>query len=375
MKGYVVLADGRCFVGKGFGYEGISDGEVVFNTSLTGYQEILTDPSYADQIITMTYPMIGNVGVNAEDNEADAPFAKGLIVKEYVDVPSNFRAEESLGAFLTRWKIPGVSGIDTRALVRHIRTRGAMPGVIATGEHDIEVLRQRAAAAAVMIGKDLVQAVTCQQPYQWKEGIWEIGRGYKKNTTTGDIRLAVYDFGVKRNMLRLLVEYGFDVTVFPATTPAQTILDGKFDALFLSNGPGDPAAVTYAHQAVAALAGKLPLFGICLGHQITCTALGGSTFKLKFGHRGGNQPVKDLKTGKVEITAQNHGFAVDATTLPEGVKVSHINLNDQTVEGIEHEAMSLFTVQYHPEASAGPRDSEYLFARFVDVIRESQRSA
>ncbi|ADU66771.1 glutamine-hydrolyzing carbamoyl-phosphate synthase small subunit [Desulfurispirillum indicum] len=375
MKGYIVLADGRCFTGKGFGFEGISEGEVVFNTSMTGYQEVLTDPSYVDQIVTMTYPMMGNYGITEEDMESDRPYVQGFVVKEYVDIPSNFRSQETLSQFLKKHGIPGVHGIDTRALVRHIREKGALPGIIATGEHNIDDLRKRAAAVAPMEGKDLVAKVTCQKPYTWDQGIWKLGEGFiPPSKSPNRYRLAVYDFGIKYNMLRLLTHYGFDLTVLPAFTPAEEILQGNYDGVFLSNGPGDPAAVTYAHANIARLIGKLPLFGICLGHQLTCTALGAKTFKLKFGHRGSNQPVKDLATDKIEITCQNHGFAVDPTNLPPKVRVSHLNLNDNTVEGITHEEYPLFTVQYHPEASAGPHDSEYLFKRFADMIENHRKT-
>ncbi|MBB5021400.1 glutamine-hydrolyzing carbamoyl-phosphate synthase small subunit [Desulfurispira natronophila] len=367
MNGYIVLADGRYFVGQGFGYEGISEGEIVFNTSMTGYQEVLTDPSYQDQIVTMTQPMIGNYGVNDEDMESSAAYVQGFIVREYVETPSNFRACDTLGNFLQRYKIPGVQGVDTRALVRHIREKGAMPGLIAVGDYDIATLQKQAAQVSHMSGKDLVAKVTCTKPYQWQQGVWKLEEGFQ-DSRRPEFRIAVYDFGIKYNMLRLLTHYGFEVTVFPATTPAQEILEGDFDGVFLSNGPGDPSAVTYAHKNIAQLIGKLPMFGICLGHQLVCTALGASTYKLKFGHRGVNQPVKDLKTGKIEITSQNHGFAVSTENLPDQVQVTHINLNDETVEGISHKKYPLFTVQYHPEASAGPHDSECHFERFAEMV-------
>ncbi len=364
---YLALADGTFFEGENFGATGEAYGEVVFNTSLSGYQEILTDPSYKGQIITMTCPEIGNVGVNPEDMESEKVQCEGFVVREFFDQPSSFRAKQSLGKFLEESKVVGISGIDTRSLVKHIRTVGAQMGVISTTDSNRESLVAKAKAAPGLVGRDLVKEVTCKSKYEWTEGIWARGEGFRKPKT--DFHVVALDFGIKRNILRGLVHSGMRVTVVPATAQAAEILAMKPDGIFLSNGPGDPEAVPYAYETVGSLLGKAPIFGICLGHQMLGLSVGGETYKLKFGHRGGNQPVMDLSTRKVEITSQNHGFAVrEESVLKKGFKVSHINLNDRTVEGLEHTSLPVFCVQYHPEASPGPHDSNYLFGRFRKLI-------
>ncbi len=364
----LLLEDGTLFLGEGFGWPGETTGEVVFNTSLTGYQEILTDPSYRAQIVTMTYPHIGNTGVNPADMESGRAQAAGLIVRENCEAPSNWRASSSLDAWMRRHKVVGLSGIDTRALVRHLRTRGAMRGAIVTGQVLRGRLEETLSREPPMEGRDLAAEVSCEAPYAWTEGVTRLfgEAALKAPPVRPDrpYRVAAYDFGVKRNILRLLVDQGCEVTVFPARTPAATLLAERPDGVFLSNGPGDPAACDYAIANVRELLGKVPVFGICLGHQIAALALGARTYKLKFGHRGGNQPVRDETTGRVEITSQNHGFAVDLATLPPEVFATHVNLNDGTNEGISHRGLPFFSVQYHPEASPGPHDAAYLFARF-----------
>lgn len=372
----LVLQDGKVFEGYSFGYEDIDAvGEIVFNTSMSGYQEVLTDPSYSGQMVCMTYPMIGNYGVCLEDEESEKIQVSALIVKEYVATPSNFRSEMNLGDYLKKHKVVGITGVETRELVRHIRDSGAQPALISFSDKKLSQLQKEAAELPSMEGQDCVKNVSTEKSYHWKEGLWRLGQSFenKKEICSRfkgerEYKVIAYDFGIKRNILRSLVDQGFDVTVVPASTPYQEVLDQNPDGVFLSNGPGDPAAVQYGIDNVKGLVGKVPLFGICLGHQILSLALGAKTFKLKFGHRGGNQPVKDLKTGKVEITSQNHGFAVDEKSLPQECEVSHLNLNDQTVEGITHKRFPLLSVQYHPEASPGPQDSHYLFKRFKDLM-------
>jgi carbamoyl-phosphate synthase small subunit len=363
----LALADGTVFRGASFGAEGETAGEVVFNTSMTGYQEILTDPSYRGQLVCMTYTEIGNVGVNPEDVESRRPFVEGFIVKEYWAEPSNWRAHESLGDYLRRFGIVGICGIDTRALVRHLRTAGAQTGVISTRDPDAERLVRKAKDHPTLIGRDLVRDVSCVEPYDWHQGRWHLEQGYESPKHAQRFVVA-YDYGIKWNILRSLAAAGCRVRVVPASTPAEDVLDMNPSGVFLSNGPGDPDAVSYAVDNVAKLLGKKPVFGICLGHQILGLALGGKTYKLKFGHHGGNQPVMDLTTRKVEITAQNHGFAVDVDSLKGLAELTHVNLNDKTVEGLRVPSRQVFSVQYHPEASPGPHDASYLFQRFMKLI-------
>lgn len=365
----LAMADGTVFEGEAFGATGEVLGEIVFNTSMMGYQEILTDPSYHGQLVAMTYPEIGNVGVNVEDSESRRPFVQGFIVKEYWDPPSSWRAQESLGAYMRRHGIVGISGIDTRALVRRLRDLGSQEGVISTTELDADRLVAKAQAAPGLVGHDLVKEVTCRAPYEWDEGRWVLGAGYEPRPAKGGERLVIaYDYGIKHNILRNLVATGCRVRVVPADTPADDILALRPDGVFLSNGPGDPDAVPYARENVSRLLGHVPIFGICLGHQILSLALGARTYKLKFGHHGGNHPVKDLRTGRVEITAQNHGFAVEPESLGVDAEITHVNLNDGTVEGLVHRRLPVFSVQYHPESSPGPRDARYLFDRFVGLL-------
>ena len=384
MKALLALADGTIFPGSSFGAEGEAVGEVVFNTSLTGYQEILTDPSYKGQIVTMTYTEIGNVGVNPEDVESRRPFVEGFIVKEYWERQSNWRARQSLGAYLKEHGIVGIHGLDTRALVRHLRDHGAQEGVISTVDLDPQRLVAKAKATPSLLGRDLVKEVTCAEPYEWTQGHWELGSGYRETKSTSDTQdsglrtqdfsVVAYDYGIKFNILRNLVAAGCRVTVVPAHTPAAEVLAMQPDGVFLSNGPGDPDAVPYARANVEALIGKVPIFGICLGHQIMGLALGGTTYKLKFGHHGGNHPVMDLSTRKVEITSQNHGFCVDVESLHGRAELTHVNLNDKTVEGLAHTDYPLFSVQYHPESSPGPHDANYLFRRFTALMERYRKS-
>jgi carbamoyl-phosphate synthase small subunit len=368
----LALEDGTVFWGTSFGALGETFGEVVFNTNLTGYQEVLTDPSYKGQIVAMTYPLIGNYGINDADLESQRPQVEGYIVKEGSKRASNWRAQYGLEEWLQRHGIVGMQGLDTRALTRHLRTRGAMRGAISTSNRDPAGLIARVQTSPGLIGRDLVCEVTCHGPYRWTDGEWSWGTGYAKDIADPRerCRVVAYDFGIKRNILRKLMNSGCDVTVVPASTTAAEALKLDPDGIFLSNGPGDPEGVPYAIEAVRQLIGVKPIFGICLGHQILGLALGGKTYKLKFGHRGGNQPVMHVATQKVEITAQNHGFAVDADSLPAEVEVTHLNLNDHTVEGMQHREMPVFSVQYHPEASPGPHDSWYLFERFRAMLGE-----
>ena len=365
MRAALALADGRVFYGQSLGASGEISGEVVFNTSMSGYQEILTDPSYRGEIVTMTYPLIGNYGINREDVESSRPHLAGFIVKEACDMPSNWRSEMSLDAYLKENNIIGLSGIDTRALVRHIRDKGAQSGIISTIDLDVDSLVAKAKAAPSIVGQDLVQEVTCKESYDWNEGTWDLANGYEKRQGPAEYKVVAYDFGIKYNILRNLVSKGCAVTVVPANTPAEEVLAMQPDGVFLSNGPGDPEPITYAQENIRQLLGKVPLFGICLGHQLLSIALGGKTYKLKFGHRGGNQPVRRGEGHNVEITSQNHGFAVDASSLQDDAFVTHINLNDNTVEGLEHKTLPAFSVQYHPEASPGPHDANYLFGEFI----------
>jgi carbamoyl-phosphate synthase small subunit len=381
MKALLALADGKFFEGVAFGAEGEAAGEVVFNTSMTGYQEILTDPSYDGQLVAMTYPQIGNTGVNPEDVESRRPFMRGFIVKDYSAQPSNWRATQSLHEYMKANGIVGIHAIDTRALVRHLRDHGAQEGIISTANLNAQELIAKAKASPGLVGQDLVKNVTCAEAYDWNQGMWALSGGYKKRAdgtvskrrgrasfASPNYFVVAYDFGIKYNILRNLAESGCRVRVVPAATPAEEVLALNPDGIFLSNGPGDPDAVPYAKANVEKLIGKKPIFGICLGHQIMGLALGGKTYKLKFGHHGGNQPVMDLTTRKVEITAQNHGFAVDADSLGGAAQVTHLNLNDNTVEGLAHRELPIFSVQYHPESSPGPHDANYLFKRFTDLM-------
>lgn len=356
----LVLEDGRTFKGSSFGADGEIFGELVFNTSMTGYQEILTDPSYAGQIVCMTYPMIGNYGVNSEDVESRRPWVEGFVVKELSPVTSNWRATESLDEYLQRNKVVGLQGIDTRALVRHIRDKGAMRAAISTIELDEKKLLSRVLEAPTMENRELASSVSVGERYEYPaEGKEEF-------------LVVAFDFGVKTNSLREFSRFGCRTIVVPSNTSAEEVLELNPDGIFLSNGPGDPATMSSVIEQVKKLIdSKKPIFGICLGHQLLGQAFGGTTYKMKFGHRGGNQPIKDLTTGRIEITSHNHGFAVDADSLPSDVEVTHINLNDNTVAGLRHKILPVFCVQYHPESAPGPHDSEYLFERFIDLMRKS----
>ncbi|MBS7810971.1 glutamine-hydrolyzing carbamoyl-phosphate synthase small subunit [Roseococcus pinisoli] len=372
----LVLDDGSVFWGLGIGAHGTQVAEICFNTAMTGYQETLTDPSYAGQIINFTFPHIGNVGTNVEDMEGATPAARGLIIKQDVTEPANYRATLHLQEFLKRHNIPGISGVDTRALTARIRDGGAPNGVLsfpADGRFDVDALLAQAKAWPGLEGMDLAKEVTARQSYQWDETVWSWGKGFGKQTAPTHKVVAI-DFGAKRNILRCLADAGCAVTVLPATATAEEILREKPDGVFLSNGPGDPAATAvYAVPAIqGVLEAEVPIFGICLGHQLLARALGAQTYKLERGHRGANQPVQDLTTGKVEITSQNHGFAVDAKSLPAGVEVTHVSLFDGSNEGIAAPAKHAFSVQYHPEASPGPSDSHYLFHRFVGMMDKAQ---
>ena len=351
----LLLSDGKKFEGNQLGYLGETVGEVCFNTGMTGYQEILTDPSYCSQIVTMTSPHIGNYGITEEDDESSKIQASGFVIKEETITPSNWRSTSSLNEYLNKNKIVGIQNIDTRSLTRHIRDQGAMNGIISSVDNDIDGLTNKLKDAPTMNGLDLAKVVSTKKIYKWSD--------------TGKFRVAAIDYGIKRNILNILSDNNCEVTVFPAKTTAKDILNFDPDGVFLSNGPGDPSAVTYGIEMVKGLLGLKPIFGICLGHQILSLALGGETFKLKFGHRGINHPVKNLETGIVEITSQNHGFAVDPNSLPENVVPTHINLNDNTNEGIESKEFKAFSVQHHPESSAGPHDSRYLFDKFITLMK------
>jgi carbamoyl-phosphate synthase small subunit len=359
MKAILALEDGTIFKGPSFGARGERYGEVVFNTSMAGYQEILTDPSYKGQIVTMTYPLIGNYGINHEDIESRKPFVEGFVVKECSGLASNWRCEQNLDEYLRENNIIGLEGIDTRALTRHIRLQGAMKAVISTEDSNEKSLIEKAKASPGLIGIDLVQNVAYEEIQQWNN--------------KGEYHVLVVDTGVKYNILRELVNRECRVTIAPPRTSAEDILDLKPDGIMLSNGPGDPAAVPYVVETVRKLLGKIPVFGICFGHQMLGLALGGETYKLKFGHHGGNHPVKDLKTGKVHITVQNHGFCVDIDSMDKNdIEITHINLNDNTLEGIRHKKLPVFSVQFHPEASPGPHDSLYMFTEFVEMMEQNR---
>ena len=372
MEGIIGLEDGTILRGKGFGLEGWVAAEMCFNTSMTGYEEILTDPSYKGQVVALTCPEIGNTGINPEDEESEKPQVSGLVVRRLSRRSSNWRQRETLDVYLRRYKIPAVEGVDTRALTRKLRIQGAMKGVLATNGMSGEEAVRKAKEWPGLGAEDYVAQVTCKKSYEWDpEGLDFPGKlGTEKvKMPKARHRVAAIDCGMKRNILRLLRQEGIQPVVFPATAKAEEILKAKVDGVFLSNGPGDPAVPTYVHETVRNLVGKKPIFGICLGHQMLAHALGGKTFKLKFGHRGGNQPVKDLRSGKVSITSQNHGYAVDPTSLPKGkVEVTHINLNDGTCEGIQLKSGEAFSVQYHPEAAPGPHDAAYFFRQFSDLL-------
>ena len=365
----LVLRDGRVFRGRALGAVGETSGEVIFNTAMSGYQEILTDPSYRGQIVAMTYPLIGNYGINEEDIESRRPWVNGFIVKEASPTPSSWRGRTSLDDYLRTHGIVGIQGIDTRALTRHLRDHGAQDGLISSAGADEASLRERARALPSIVGRDLVKEVTVAEPFTWREGAWDIARGYQQ-APASDCKVVAFDAGIKLNILRQLAATGCDVTVVPASTPAAAVVEMKPDGVFLSNGPGDPEAVPYLVDSVRELLGKVPIFGICLGHQILGLAAGGRTYKLPFGHHGANHPVKDLATDKVEITSQNHGFSVDPESVAgRGWEPSHVNLNDHTCEGLRHREWPVFSVQYHPEASPGPHDSNYLFHRFRELMK------
>lgn len=373
----LALEDGSLFPGISLGADGVSAGEVVFNTAMTGYQEILTDPSYAQQIVTLTYPQIGNTGCNAEDSESDRVWAAGLVIRQGTRRVSNFRAEESLEAFLVRQGVVAIADVDTRRLTRHIREQGALSGVIVAGEgaRDSDAAIAQARAFPGLKGADLAKVVSRTAQESWTQGIWRLGQGLADHSgAERPFKVVAYDFGVKRNILRLLVDRGCDVTVVPAQTPADAVLAMKPDGVFLSNGPGDPEPCTYAIEAIRQfLAVKMPLFGICLGHQLLALASGAQTLKMRLGHHGANHPVKDLQTGRVMITSQNHGFAVDLDSLPPHLEATHLSLFDGTLQGLAHREAPAFGFQGHPEASPGPQDAEGLFDRFTALMTEARR--
>ena len=380
MEAILALEDGRIFRGEGHGAKGECYGEVVFNTSLTGYQEIFTDPSYAGQIVVLTNPQIGNYGTNSADNEANKPYIEGLVTREFSPISSNWRSQQVADEYLERFQVPVISEIDTRALVRHLRTHGVMRGVISSIETNPEVLVEKARAIRKMDGTDLAKVVSTTTRYEWEnDGPDPLQQNLPQQeefaaetaSSRPHLHVVAYDYGIKKNILRMLSKEGCRVTVVPAETSAEDVLSLSPDGVFLSNGPGDPEPLTYAQEHIRKLAGRVPTFGICLGHQLIGLALGGKTFKLKFGHHGGNHPVKQLDSGKVEITSQNHNYAVDPDSLNQNeVDLTHINLNDQTLEGLRHRTMPLLSVQYHPEASPGPHDSNYLFRDFRTMMEE-----
>ena len=382
MQAILALEDGRIFRGKGYGAKAECYGEVVFNTSITGYQEIFTDPSYAGQVVVLTNPEIGNYGTNPEDNEATRPFIEGLIVREFSPISSNWRSQTVTDEYLERFNIPVLADIDSRALVRHLRTHGVMRGVLSSLETDPDKLVAKAREIPRMDGTDLAKVVTTKQRYTWNQGVvpHTSAEHLRAQIVEAEpdpaekLHVVAYDYGIKQNILRMLVDQGCNVTVVPAETSAEDVMALSPDGVFLSNGPGDPEPVDYARENILRLMGKTPIFGICLGHQLIGLALGGRTYKLKFGHHGGNHPVKRLESGKIEITAHNHNFAVDPDSLKQSdVELTHIDLNDNTLEGLRHRSLPLFSVQYHPEASPGPHDSHYLFKDFVTMMTEWKR--
>jgi carbamoyl-phosphate synthase small subunit len=378
MQAILALEDGRIFRGEGHGAKGECYGEVVFNTSLTGYQEIFTDPSYAGQIVVLTNPQIGNYGTNIADNEANKPYIEGLVTREFSPISSNWRSQQVADEYLERFQVPVISEIDTRALVRHLRTHGVMRGVISSIEMNADALVQKARSIRKMDGTDLAKVVSTKARYEWEQDGPDPltqpaveGKSAQIVEPEPHLHVVAYDFGIKKNILRMLSKEGCRVTVVPAQTSAEDVLALNPDGVFLSNGPGDPEPVTYAQENIRKLAGKTPIFGICLGHQLIGLALGGKTYKLKFGHHGGNHPVKQMESGKVEITCHNHNFAVDPDSMNTSeVDLTHIDLNDNTLEGMRHRTMPLFSVQYHPEASPGPHDSNYLFRDFRNLMEE-----
>lgn len=369
-KALLVLEDGKYWEGTNFGDDGEVTAEIVFNTSMMGYQEVLTDPSYKGQMVLMTYPLIGNYGINDIDIESERVQVSAFIIKELSGLSSNYRSLENLENYMKRFGVMGLEGVDTRSVVLHIRSKGAMNAIISTIDTNIDSLLEKVKKAPKMLGADYVKNVSTQEKYQFSSRLYSTSLEQSKQR----FKIAAYDFGIKRNILELMVREGMDVTVFPSTAKAEDIESINPDGIFLSNGPGDPAALDYIVNEIKKLFGKYPIFGICLGHQLLGIAFGGKTYKLKFGHRGANHPVKNLKTNKIEITVQNHGFCVDPDSLPKDIEITHWNLNDNTVEGFKHKELPIFCVQYHPEASAGPHDSEYLFTEFRNRIIEHKRN-
>ena len=385
-RAILALEDGRVFKGRAAGARTRRGGEVVFNTSITGYQEVFTDPSYSGQIVCLTYPHVGNVGTNLDDEESAKPYIEGLITREFSALASNWRSSETAQAYLERYGVPVIWDVDTRALVRHLRDVGALRGVVATDGTSVEKLIAEARALPTMAGLELASRVTSKKKYEWRRGSIDLDAAQTANAGAPAVdklkaaaasgsgpryKVVAYDFGIKQNILRLLVDYGCDVTVVPAQTSADDVLALKPNGVFLSNGPGDPEPIGYAVANIRKMLGRVPIFGICLGHQLCGLALGGRTFKLKFGHHGSNHPVQNLRTRKVEITSQNHGFCVDPDSLPASdVEITHVNLNDHTNEGMRHRSLPLFSVQYHPEASPGPHDARYLFDDFISLMKE-----